>query len=513
MPNYIVTAPTGQKFQVTAPDGATQDEILAYAHTQMGQGAAPAAPPAAPAQTPSFMDQAGRQLGLAGRAVIKGVAAVPTMAMDAGVATRNLVGNAVNSATGQPATPNYDMPSTMFNQALDQYLPHPQSTTEKVTGAIEEGLTGSKLPLPSGGSAEAPGAANAIGGRLTPAQLQAAYKGKSIGMKLTPGQETGSIPLQQAEAAMASRPLTSGPMTAIRDTNQKVLNGSWAKAIGESSAEAPDSTVMARANERLGEAFDNYRDPNRITYVDGEAVAKNIDKINEEFSGLLPNNGHLVDNPLVRQLVENASKEAFNGEELGTASSKLGKAAYKQMTGPAGDRDLGQALYKVKDYVDDLVAHGLTSSEQAEYAATRSQYRALMQLTSRTNNVNPNTGNVNGVSMANYLQKADRNGFMYGKNDTDAYNATRFAQAFKPVVGDSGTATRGFDLSDLANIKVSVLKAALARGYFSGAGAIAYLNNATPEKVRQLAKGLAVAKNPKFLAALSVATNDQSQDQ
>lgn len=41
MPDYIVTSPTGQKFKVTAPEGASQDQILAFAQKNM-PSAAPA---------------------------------------------------------------------------------------------------------------------------------------------------------------------------------------------------------------------------------------------------------------------------------------------------------------------------------------------------------------------------------------------------------------------------------------------------------------------------------------
>ena len=36
MPDFEITAPDGRKFIVTAPDGATQDEVLAYAQKQHG---------------------------------------------------------------------------------------------------------------------------------------------------------------------------------------------------------------------------------------------------------------------------------------------------------------------------------------------------------------------------------------------------------------------------------------------------------------------------------------------
>lgn len=45
MPNYEITSPEGKKFQITAPDGASQDEVLAYAQEQFK-----ATPPAAASQ-------------------------------------------------------------------------------------------------------------------------------------------------------------------------------------------------------------------------------------------------------------------------------------------------------------------------------------------------------------------------------------------------------------------------------------------------------------------------------
>lgn len=37
MPRYEITAPTGQRFEVNAPDGATEQEVMAYAQKQFGQ--------------------------------------------------------------------------------------------------------------------------------------------------------------------------------------------------------------------------------------------------------------------------------------------------------------------------------------------------------------------------------------------------------------------------------------------------------------------------------------------
>ena len=36
MPRYEISAPDGRKFEITAPEGATQEEVLAYAQSNFG---------------------------------------------------------------------------------------------------------------------------------------------------------------------------------------------------------------------------------------------------------------------------------------------------------------------------------------------------------------------------------------------------------------------------------------------------------------------------------------------
>ena len=57
MPDYDITSPDGKTFRVTAPDGATQDQVLTYAKQQM---------------VPKGNSWLG-ELGVGARAVVKGV--------------------------------------------------------------------------------------------------------------------------------------------------------------------------------------------------------------------------------------------------------------------------------------------------------------------------------------------------------------------------------------------------------------------------------------------------------
>lgn len=423
----------------------------------------------------------GKDLGSAAiRPIAKAITGLPGMAADLGVSVRNLGENLSHgimptladfnpfAKTGGSPQP-YALPSQSFNQALDSVTRAPTGVG-KAAEFVNTALLGSRLPTPQAAQQAPAGFTSAAvqsPSELTGAQQQAAAAGKSLGMRMLPGQDTGNKALQQLEAKLESSPWTSGPINAVKAGNQKVLNTAAAKSIGE-TGDTVDSNVLARANERLGGVFDNVGDPSRITVVDPAKTKAVIDGIDQDAEGLIK--GSIRDNPLVSRLETLTQTGGINGQQLRQLSSKLGKSAYKQMSGPDGDRDMGQALYGVKNHVDDLIESGLSGDEQATYSAARQQYRNLMQLTSRTGIVNPNTGNVSGVSLASKLQQSDKSGFLYGKNQSDLYNAARFSQAFKPVVGDSGTSTRSLNASDLLAAHYGLPLNLLSRLYTSGLG-------------------------------------------
>lgn len=145
-----------------------------------------------------------------------------------------------------------------------------------------------------------------------------------------------------------------------------------------------------------------------------------------------------------------AAKGEASGNELQALSSKIGKRAKNEMTTAMGDRELGSALFQLKEMVDDALAQGLSKEQQAAFQAARANYRNLMTIRSNQGVVNPSTGNASGLNLASALTRKDPQGFVFGSNQTPMYEAARFAQAFRPIVGDSGTATRSMEVSPLS---------------------------------------------------------------
>lgn len=275
-------------------------------------------------------------------------------------------------------------------------------------------------------------------GNLTEGQQAIMDWARSQGFRLTPGQASGSKALQQIEAKLESQPMTSGTFNKIKDANQSRLNQIAAKAIGEDASEL-SAPVLQRASDRIGGIYDMIRTDRKVP-VDADDFLNRLSKVEGEFEGLLPVS--LTDNPLVKRLFSVAESGNATQAQLATLTSKLNKAANNQMVSSSGDRELGKALFQVKDVVDDLLEGSMSGDTLKAFQKARGEYRNLMLLTNRQGVVNPSSGNVQGGALASALQQKDRRGFLFNQNDSDLYNAARFAQAFRPVVGDSGTATR-----------------------------------------------------------------------
>ena len=132
----------------------------------------------------------------------------------------------------------------------------------------------------------------------------------------------------------------------------------------------------------------------------------------------------------VQDLLGHIENGMVNAKQLGDISSNLGKEASSQMTSKLGDRNLGIALFKLRDHVDNLIGDSIADPElSTRYASMLPQYRAYAQLTSSPSVLNSATGNINFTALGKYLQRYDKPGYLRGGNDSDLYNGARWGQA------------------------------------------------------------------------------------
>lgn len=324
--------------------------------------------------------------------------------------------------------------------------PMPMPGQQPGVGGAQVNVTTTPTATVTGGGSTMGAVGPDASAGLTAAQQSILGRGKEMGFRTTPGQETGSRSLQQMEARMESNPFTSGPFNTIKDTNQKILNRSTAQAIGVDSVEL-SNPVLAQAQRQISKVYQQVASP-EVKKVDGNTIQTGIEIVDKAFEGLTTQ--PFKNNLFVQQLQNIAAKGEASGNELQALSSKIGKRAKNEMTTAMGDRELGSALFQLKEMVDDALAQGLSKEQQAAFQTARANYRNLMTIRSNQGVVNPSTGNVSGLNLASALTRKDPQGFVFGSNQTPMYEAARFAQAFKPIVGDSGTATRSMEMSPLS---------------------------------------------------------------
>jgi hypothetical protein len=260
--------------------------------------------------------------------------------------------------------------------------------------------------------------------------------GRDLGFKVTPAQASGSRALAQMEAKLESQPMTSGTFNAIKNNNQTILNRIAAKSIGETS-DTVDSSVLQQAQQRISNVYKVVAD-DKPRVINPDDFLNKLSGIENEFEGLT----NISDNGLVKKFINIAGNGKATGKQLQDLASKMGKVATNEMTSANGDRQLGMAMYQIKDHVDELLQQGLSGETAKTFSNARGQYRNLMLLTQRGGVINPSSGDIAGNALAGLLQQKDKAGFLFNKNNSDLYNAARFSQAFKPLFGDSGTATR-----------------------------------------------------------------------
>jgi hypothetical protein len=301
---------------------------------------------------------------------------------------------------------------------------------------------------------------------LTEGQAAALAQGKQLGMRVTPGQETGSRSLQQMEARMESNPFFSGPFNDIKIGNQRVLNRAAANAIGETADEL-SSPVLARAKIRIGKVYDQAASPT-VYPIDGDTLMNGVALVSEASKNITLS--PVLNQRLVKQAIALGAKGAASGQELQVLSSNLNKLA-KNVS--KNDGEMAKALMSIKEHVDDALASTMGPEQRAAFQEARQQYRNLVTLKA-PGVVNPSSGNVSGQNLAGALTRRDEAGFFYGGNTSSPmHQAARFAQAFKPLVGDSGTATRSMELTPL-NMMLSMPTRLAAQSYATGtAGAAA----------------------------------------
>jgi hypothetical protein len=268
---------------------------------------------------------------------------------------------------------------------------------------------------------------------MSAGQQAGADAAERLGVKLTPGQQTGSMGLQQVEAVLARTPGASGNMAAFQQANQAALNRAGAAAIGE-TGDILSESVLAAARQRLGTDFKNLSSGAKVAL--GDDFLNSLGKIDSMNRGLGSFANTQIDD-LVNKGLDLAAKGNLDGKAYQTLRSRLTDRAGDAFR--AGNSEMGQALKTLREGLDEAARSGMDDATKVAWDTVRRQYANLKVLT-KGNVVQ--AGNINPTQVGSALRQYGGDMYKTGALQGPLMDVARVGEAFKQVVPNSGTAER-----------------------------------------------------------------------
>lgn len=268
---------------------------------------------------------------------------------------------------------------------------------------------------------------------------------KQAGIKLTPGQETGSRPLQYLESVFADLPLTSGPQQRIFDEQRKVLNRQAMATTGIDADDASPET-LDKAYKVLGEQFEKLADRSNIRidpkfFDDVESIAAN-------YSRRLPTDIKPVFKSYVDDIMEIKKFTNQNPEIDGQTYRRIGTDLRKAARATK-DSELETALTGLVNSLDDLMTRNVAPEIAAGWREARNQYRNLKTIDKAMQagtQAERTAGDIPLAGLRSAVRAADPNTYSRGgRGDNTLNQLTRIGDmlgASRPP--NSGTPMRNF---------------------------------------------------------------------
>lgn len=373
MAKYRITGPDGGTYEITAPDSATEAEVMAYAQKNYQPKAdVQSSVPSAPSAQPRTMGQeALRSLGLGARGIIEGAGELVGIVSNPFIEGANLLGA------------NQDRQEVGASRLADLIgLPKPETPVERVSSGITKAVTGAggAIGLGRGLVSQAPAVASALsaapGAQIAGSALGAGASGSvremggSEGTQLAAGLAGALAPSSRAVAADAASGLLAKSVPEARkeiarqasDMGIKLTPGQlsdsrflkWAQSMLRSvpftGAEGRYQAQVGQFNRKVAETIGEKAD-NLGPEVYGRAKARQ----SREFDDLTSRNALKVDDQLIRSLSNIADGAKVSPDVAKQVEGAIDALYARATTGPSGvvipgaayqsfDSELGQII-------------------------------------------------------------------------------------------------------------------------------------------------------------------------
>ena len=444
--------------------GAIPDAISDYAITPamkafgLGEYAAP--PKGLTNQLKAGFDTVGKTLSAPLNAVSDFGPAGPTGAMERGAygagrgaadAASLMVPGAALARTAQAGSTAANVGRALAAQPVMQTIAG--ATGGSVSEASGSDLAGmaAALAVPMGAGA-ARRAITPVGRQLAPEEQRLANLAEQMGIRLTPGQATGSTPLQAMESSFTQLPFTGRTQNAIYDAQRTAFNRAALAPAGV-NADRASPAVLKSAFATAGKQFDDLIAQTPRVNIDTK-FEQDVATVVDDFGRYLGADPSTKFNEFLKDIAKmtSAAKQPgvtgvyMDGEAYKKTASKLRKEVRA-----ATEPDLKEALGGLQNALDDAMERSAPKGVGDAWREVRRNYRNLLQVNDAMTMApaaDVVAGNIPFGALKNAVKASDKTGFARGRGDlNDVARVGQFLSSTK--IPDSGTAQRSKMMSAL----------------------------------------------------------------
>lgn len=362
MPNYRITSPDGRTFDITAPDGASQADVLSYAQAHHAETAAqPVAGSDTAQATPTMLDSLKHAASVTGRDILSGAAALPLAAADLATGAVN-IGRRIAGAEPWPSA------SQNFQAGLDAAgLDKPQTSGEQLVSAATRGAVGAGSF--AGAANQLAGAATGTAGRVYESLaanpgLQS-VSGASAGASGELARQKGVGPVGQTLAAVAGGIAPAAGLTAAKTALQPRTFQARIEPTLNGMAPTARAAIVQQADEVSQQAAEKIG-------IDWEKVDDALkEKINQGMQQALALNSDLPPEAILRDAIYK-SQGLKTTKALATRNFEDALNEQNLMTTPEGGplRKIYEGNNAViRNRLQDLTPQGVEAVDQPTFGA------------------------------------------------------------------------------------------------------------------------------------------------
>lgn len=441
MGKYRITSPDGQTYEINAPDGATQDEIMAYAQKNFKMAALPKTEQKVEAPSKPFgealtegIKDIPRQLGLTARYGLEGVGGTANFIASPARAAMNAVG--MNIPEMNPK-----------GWADSMGLPEPKNATERIVGDASRLVAGSAVPIgaASGLAKNSTGLTKAVATQMAanPASqlVSAAGAGGAGGYT----RETGGDASAQFLASLAGGMLAPAAMRSGESLLNRAMN-LRPQAIQHQNIDIKLQQVFNDSGMKFGDLPSNVR--NSIRNDVAEAMKTNGDLSSDAIRrladyrlvGATPSRAGITLDPAIVTQQKNLAKLGANSNDK--AAQQLAMLENQNNAKLIDNlNNLGAVKGLENEAAGNMLATNLANVAEANKAKIGQLYSAARDSSGRSAPLDPSYFT---QTLGNRLKEANLEGFLHPKirsmvnkfATSETPLDVNTAEQFKTIVGE-----------------------------------------------------------------------------